>query len=225
MSYQDGALIEPLAVAVHAVSIRTQVRPGSTVAVIGAGPVGLLTAATAYATGAGSCIIMDIDASRLSFASKYLPGIETLQLPIKPRDEDLLDWSMAQASSIIQSTSLANKKEEDQVDIVYECTGVESCISLSVFLARRGGKVMLIGMGNKGCTLMPTDILTTREVDIFGNFRYANSYPKAIELVEKKKIKLDGLVTHQFPLENALEAFKHAQAAPKGTIKVEIGDF
>ncbi|CDS03901.1 hypothetical protein LRAMOSA06856 [Lichtheimia ramosa] len=225
MSYQDGALIEPLAVAVHAVSIRTQVRPGSTVAVIGAGPVGLLTAATAYATGAGSCIIMDIDASRLSFASKYLPGIETLQLPIKPREEDLLDWSMAQASSIIQSTSLANKKEEDQVDIVYECTGVESCISLSVFLARRGGKVMLIGMGNKGCTLMPTDILTTREVDIFGNFRYANSYPKAIELVEKKKIKLDGLVTHQFPLENALEAFKHAQAAPKGTIKVEIGDF
>lgn len=225
MSYQDGALIEPLAVAVHAVSIRTQVRPGSTVAVIGAGPVGLLTAATAYATGAGSCIIMDIDASRLSFASKYLPGIETLQLPIKPREEDLLDWSMAQASSIIQSTSLTNKKEEDQVDIVYECTGVESCISLSVFLARRGGKVMLIGMGNKGCTLMPTDILTTREVDIFGNFRYANSYPKAIELVEKKKIKLDGLVTHQFPLENALEAFKHAQAAPEGTIKVEIGDF
>ncbi|KAI9318709.1 sorbitol dehydrogenase [Dichotomocladium elegans] len=216
IGYEDGALIEPLAVAVHAVSIRCRPPAGATVAVLGAGPVGLLTAATAFAEGAEDCVMMDINPSRLAFAQQYLPKLKTIQLPLKPKEEDLFMWSEKLAHDLALG--------EDAIAVVYECTGVESCMNLAVFLARKGGRVMLIGMGN-GRTLMPTDVITTREVDILGNFRYANSYPRAIALVEQGRVRLDGLVTHKFSLEDTLRAFETAQQANEGVMKVEIGDF
>ncbi|KAI7854698.1 sorbitol dehydrogenase-like protein [Circinella umbellata] len=213
MSYEDGALIEPLSVAVYAVD-RTPVKQESIVAVLGAGPVGLLTAAAAFAQGAKSVLILDINSSRLEFASKYLPNIQTMLLPkIASLDE-------AQQ----QSEKIQKAFDSQEIDVTFECTGVEVCVNMAVHLTRPGGSVMLIGLG-KPSTIMPTNAIITKQVNIQGNFRYANSYPKSIQLVQQEKIPLKGLVTHRFALEDTLKAFKLAKQNAEGVMKIQIGDF
>ncbi|KAG1059652.1 hypothetical protein G6F42_028243 [Rhizopus arrhizus] len=95
MTYEQGALIEPLAVAVHAVK-RTSIESCSSIIIIGAGPIGLLVAAVAYARGASSCLVMDMDQTRLDFAQQYLPRIKTELLPTSPTS-DALAWAEQQA--------------------------------------------------------------------------------------------------------------------------------
>ncbi|KAG0167951.1 L-arabinitol 4-dehydrogenase [Apophysomyces sp. BC1034] len=212
MSFEEGALIEPLSVAVHSVD-RTPVREGSRVLVLGAGPIGLLVAAVAYAKGATHCTILDINASRLAFAKTYLPQIQTVQLSRPENQDDLLDWAQLQIARLELDTVMA--------DVAFECTGAESCIALSMYAVRRGGVVMLIGLGN-GRAMMPTDIITTREVDVRGNFRYANAHKKAIDLVGQDKIQLDRLVTHRFRLEDTIDAYETARKGGDGILKILI---
>lgn len=221
MSYEDGALMEPLSVAVHAVTRTFDALPNEarTVAVLGAGPIGLLVAATAYAKGAKECILFDINESRLAFAKTYLPQVHTMQLPLAPKGQDSLDWARAQLPQILQAQNAG-----DGYDAVFECTGQDTCIGLSLLLARRGGVTQLIGLG-KGRAPMPTDAIVTREVTVLGNFRYANAYPTAIELVQSGALSLEGLVTNRFKLEDTLQAFETAMRGDVGVIKIQIGDF
>jgi L-iditol 2-dehydrogenase len=220
MTYQDGALIEPLAVAVHSVS-RTPVTQGSNALVFGAGPIGLLVAATVFAKGASQVTIFDINEHRLAFAKEYLPQIQTVQLPLPPKDTpDLLAWSQELIENMVQSGTF----DRELIDVCYECTGVESCIQMAMFSARRGGVVMLIGLG-KGSALLPTEVMSVREVDVRGNFRYCHAYPEAIQLVSQGKVPLKGLVTQQFKLEDTLEAFETVMKGGAGVVKVQIGDF
>jgi threonine dehydrogenase-like Zn-dependent dehydrogenase len=216
MSFEQGALVEPLSVAVHAVS-RTPVTKGSNVVVIGAGAVGLLVAAVAYAEGATHCTILDINSDRLEFAENYLPGVQTIRLDMKnDPDQSPLDWAADQVDVL--------KIDRHTVDVVFECTGVETSVALSVHLARPGGVSMLIGMG-KGRCVIPTELVTMQEISLLGTFRYCNSHAKAIELVSQGKVPTEGLVTHRFALKNAADAFEMAKSAQKGVIKVQIGDF
>jgi threonine dehydrogenase-like Zn-dependent dehydrogenase len=220
MTYQDGALIEPLAVAVHSVS-RTPVTQGSNALVFGAGPIGLLVAATVYAKGANQVTIFDINEHRLAFAKEYLPQIQTVQLPLPPKDTpDLLAWSQELIEKMVQSGTF----DRELIDVCYECTGVDTCIQMAMFSARRGGVVMLIGLG-KGSALLPTEVMSVREVDVRGNFRYCHAYPEAIQLVSQGKVPLNGLVTHQFKLADTLEAFETVMKGGAGVVKVQIGDF
>lgn len=217
MSYEQGALIEPLAVAVHAVGRTSTVKAGSCVAVIGAGPIGLLVAAAAYAQGATKCMLFDINSSRLNFAKTYLPGIETIELPLKAKAEESLAWAQQYVEK-----NLARFAET--IDAVFECTGIESSVGLSMYLVRRGGVVMLIGMGTSQC-MMPIDLISTREIDVLGNFRYSHVHPKAIEMISQGKIPTDGLVSHKFSLKDTLIAFGTVKKGGEGVIKVQIGDF
>lgn len=212
MTYEQGALIEPLAVAVHAVK-RTPVDANSSVVIIGAGPIGLLVAAVARAKGA-SCLVMDINQKRLDFARVYLPSIKTELLPLPPKT-DALAWSEQQAVLLQLSA--------DTIDAVFECTGAETSISLAMHIVRRGGVVMLIGMGTVQCVL-PIDLISTREIDVKGNFRYANVHPEAIALVSDGQIPTEGLVSHRFPLEEAVIAFEQAKQS-SDVIKIQIGSF
>ncbi|ORZ26151.1 sorbitol dehydrogenase-like protein [Absidia repens] len=222
MSFDDGALIEPLSVAVHAVE-RTPLKVGSSVNVFGAGPVGLLTAAVALAKGAVSCVIFDIDQTRLDFAKNYLKGnVKIVLLPKKKfRDADeMIEW--------VQKKSIELGYDPDTdcdtfADVVFECTGSAECIMFSVYVAQRGGTVMLIGLGQDK-VLLPTDIITTKEVDLRGNFRYANVHKMAIALAAQGLVNLSPLISHRFRLEEAIEAFTMAGSGGDRTIKVIITD-
>ncbi|KAI8329630.1 putative sorbitol dehydrogenase, partial [Chlamydoabsidia padenii] len=225
MSLDEGALIEPLAVAVHAVG-RTPIKDGSNVIVFGAGPVGLLTAAVALTRGGDvSCTIFDINQTRLDFAKNYL-GSSKVNVTLLPKMKfqnayETIEWVQEKATEL--GFHQSNTGNPPFADVVYECTGSAECIMFSMYMSQRGGTVMLIGLGQDK-VLMPTDIITTKEVDVKGNFRYANVHEEALNLVQKGLIHLSPLVSHRFKLEEATDAFHFIEKGSDGIIKVLITD-
>ncbi|KAF2130897.1 GroES-like protein [Dothidotthia symphoricarpi CBS 119687] len=213
MSLDLGALLEPLSVAIQA-SKRAQLAAGATVLVFGAGAVGLLVAAMAKISGAGTVVIADIDAGRVNFAVENNFADRGFTVPMKRGNtiEEQLEIAKEIAADI-GKTKKGSSGEIGEVDAVFECTGVPSCVQASIFAIRPGGKLLLIGMGTPIQTL-PISAAALREVDILGVFRYANTYPIGIEVVSKKGVDypdFSKLVTHRYKgLDAAVEAFEMA---------------
>lgn len=105
--------------------------------------------------------------------------------------------------------------------IALECTGVESSVSAAIWAVKFGGKVFVIGVGKNEMNI-PFMRLSTREVDLQFQYRYSNTWPRAIRLVKSGVINMQQLVTHRFTLEEAIKAFETAADAKTGAIKVQI---
>lgn len=207
MSYAEGALIEPLSVAVYACKrANIQVGLGQKVLVTGAGPVGLLSALAAQALGAESVCILDINEGRLAFAKSM--GV-TNTICITPKSE--------QESVSQQVISLLGENP----DITIECSGAESSLNLAIAVTKDGGNVVMVGLNHKKVTVNLTSA-ACREVNLLGVRRYRHSFPIAIHLVSSGKINVKPLITHRFKLENALQAFETARTSADGAIKVQI---
>ncbi|KAL5118945.1 hypothetical protein ACEQ8H_003074 [Pleosporales sp. CAS-2024a] len=227
MSLDLGALLEPLGVAIQA-SKRAQLAPGATVLVFGAGAVGLLVAAMAKISGAATVVIADIDEGRVGFAVENKFAHQKFTVPMKrgATIEEQLDIAKETAASI-GKIAKESGGEIGEVDAVFECTGVPSCVQASIFATRPGGRVLLIGMGTPIQTL-PISAAALREVDIMGVFRYANTYPTGIEVVSKKGPDYPDfakLVTHRYTgLEAAVEAFEMAAKTKddKGNLVIKV---
>lgn len=177
VSLELGALLEPLGVAIHG-SRRAALKAGSTVLVFGAGAVGLLCAAMSKVSGASNVIIADIQGDRVDFAIANKFADSKILVPMK-RPQEIAD-KLAFAKEVAELAKAAAGGKE--VDCVFECTGVESCLQAAIYSTRPGGRIMLIGMGSPVQTL-PISAAALREVDLMGVFRYANTYEDAIKLV------------------------------------------
>ncbi|XP_035015501.1 sorbitol dehydrogenase [Hippoglossus stenolepis] len=191
VTYEEGALIEPLSVGIHACR-RAGVTLGSTVFICGAGPIGLVCLLVAKAMGASQVIITDLFPERLTVAKEL--GAD-FQVTVKREDEP---------------KQLA-KRVEDMLGapphITIECSGVESCIRTAIYATRSGGVVVLVGLGSEMVTVPLIDA-ALREVDIRGVFRYCNTWPMAINMLASGEVNVKPLVTHRFPLEQAAKAFE-----------------
>ncbi|CAE6414646.1 unnamed protein product [Rhizoctonia solani] len=204
-TFEQGALAEPLSVVLHA-NRRAQLRAGQSVLVLGAGAVGLLACALAKASGASRVTAIDIDQNRLEFAHSVGFATDIYYLPRgeRPRtSEEGLKKSKQTAFDALEDLEAL-----EGYDVVFECTGVESCIQMGIFMARAGGKLSLVGMGTPNPTI-PLSAAALREVDIIGVFRYAHTYPEALELLGSGKLAgVERMVTQRFPLEEADKAFE-----------------
>jgi len=205
VSLEEGALLEPLSVGVQACR-RAGVTLGSKVLICGAGPIGLVSMFVARSMGASQIIISDITQSRLDVA-KELGADFTLKVEMNSEAADL-----------------AKKVEQilgTQPDITIECSGAESSIKLAILATQSGGCVLLVGLGPPEVKI-PIVNAAVREVDIRGVFRYANCYPDALALVASGKVPVKKLITHNYKLEETLEAFETARTGAGGAIKVMI---
>jgi L-iditol 2-dehydrogenase len=213
MSLDMGALLEPLGVAIHG-NDRAALEHPSTVLVFGAGAVGLMVAAVAKISGAGTVLIADIDTGRVDFPVRNGFAHHGYAVPMKRGStiEENLEIAKETAASIGEVVG-RNGQPVGEVDAVFECTGVPSCLQAAIYVARPGGKVILIGMGHPIQTL-PISAAALREVDLIGSFRYANTYPKGIEILSKTEPdypRFAHMVTHRFYGFNALDqAFQMA---------------
>jgi L-iditol 2-dehydrogenase len=135
MSLDLGALLEPLSVAIQA-SKRAQLAPGSTVLVFGAGAVGLLVAAMAKISGAGTVVIADIDAGRVQFAVENKFAHRSFTVPLKRGStiEEQLDIAKEVAGEVGKLPKESGG-EVGEVDAVFECTGVPSCVQASIYVS------------------------------------------------------------------------------------------
>ncbi|KAL3420267.1 alcohol dehydrogenase GroES-like domain-containing protein [Phlyctema vagabunda] len=203
-----GAILEPLGVAMHAAR-RANLPAKSKVLVFGAGAVGLLCAATAKVNGASEVIIADIQADRVDFAIANKFADSSVVVPMKrcASIEEKLEFAKEVAALV------ANTNGTGEVDAVFECTGVESCLQAAIYSTRPGGRILMVGMGNPIQTL-PISAAALREVDLVGVFRYANTYEEAIKLVSSGNPllpNLNSLISHRFKgLENIPTAFEMA---------------
>lgn len=210
VSYEEGAMLEPLSVALAGLQ-RAEVRLGDPVVVCGAGPIGLVTLLCCRAAGACPLAVTDLDEGRLQFAREICPTAKTVLVrPGKSAEETARD--IVEAMGGIEPA------------LAVDCTGAEASIAAAIWAVKFGGKVFVIGVGKDQINI-PFMRASTREVDLQFQYRYCNTWPRAIRLVENGVVDLSRLVTHRFKLEDAVEAFKTAADPKTGAIKVQIQSF
>lgn len=208
LSYDEGALLEPLSVALTGVT-RAGVKIGDAVLICGAGPIGLVTLECCKASGAHPIVITDIDPKRLDVAKAMVPEVKT--------------HAVARDESPEQFAATVSRLMGDGLEpaVALECTGVESSIGSAIQSVKFGGKVFVIGVG-KDRIQIPFMRCSEREVDLQFQQRYVNMWPRAIRVLKSGRVNLKSLVTHEFKLEQAPEAFKTAADPGSGSIKVLI---
>ena len=233
VSYDEGALLEPLSVAIHTAR-KCRITKNSTCLILGAGAVGLLCAAVVKLQGCKMVVMTDIVADRLAFAKENGFADEILiNEPLKGVDiEDNLANSKALADALIKLGHTTSNTVPGY-DHVIECTGVEACVRTSIYVSRRGnlvallltcwalqacrpsGDVLLVGMGTPIQNL-PMSVIGSKEIKLTGIWRYADTYPEALEIMAGMQADttlpdIRKLLTHQFSgLDKAPDAFATA---------------
>ncbi|KAF2997487.1 hypothetical protein E8E14_005286 [Neopestalotiopsis sp. 37M] len=205
VSTQEGALVEPLAVAVHIVR-QASVTPGQSVVVMGAGPVGLLCAAVAKAFGATTVCSVDIVDSKLEFAKGFCSTHTYASQRVSAEDN---------ADNIKRAIG-----RPDGADVVIDASGAEPSIQTSLHTVRMGGTYVQGGMGKPDITF-PIMALCLKEVTAKGSFRYGSGdYRLAVELLASGKVDVKKLISDVVAFEQAEEAFK--KVAEGKVIKILI---
>lgn len=181
MTFEQGALVEPTAVAVHAVN-RVGVRNGETGLVLGCGPIGLLTLQAFRTAGGAGCICVD--------------GIERRRA---------LALALGAAEALAPE-ELAGR--DDLADVVFETAGSVTATREAFRLARPGGRVVQVGWPEEN--VVPLDVATflTKELDYVSVNRYANAFPAAIAWLADGRVRAEPLITHRFELAEVAEAFR-----------------
>ena len=203
MTYEQGAMIEPCAVAVHAVSRGGDIS-GFNLLVLGAGPIGNLVGQAAKALGAKAVMITDLSDFRLGIAKAV--GIDFTINPTKQNmTEEILDAF-----------------GPDKADLIIECVGANETIDVAIENARKGSAIILVGVfGDK--PTVDLGFVQDRELRLIGTLMYqANDYIKAIELVDNKKMILEPLMTMHFPFEDYDKAYKYIDDKKDKVMKVFI---
>lgn len=202
----SGALVEPLSVACHLVNTQAQLRPGQSVVIFGAGPIGLVCCAVARALGASKIVVIDINEERLAFAKTYAATHTFQSRKESPQD------------------SAARIKSECQLgegaDVVIEASGAAVCTITGLYVLHMGGVFVQGGMGTDKLEF-PIMHVAANELTVKGSFRYGvGDYALAVQLLGQGMVKVDELITSQVEFDNAEEAYRQAKAA-KG-IKILI---
>lgn len=203
MSMDEGAMIEPLSVGLHAAR-RAQVRAGDAVAVFGAGAIGLCAMQAARAQGATTVIVSDLVPLRLALAHK------------------LGATAVLNAAQMDVEAAIMELTAGRGVDVAIECAGAVPTIQTALRVTRSGGRVQLVGMPAETHPPIPLYQLINRELEVSGLFRYANCYAPAIALVAAGRVDVASLITHRFPLQRTLEAMTFAHEHKDESIKVIV---
>ncbi|KAL2838648.1 hypothetical protein BJY01DRAFT_257992 [Aspergillus pseudoustus] len=203
--------------AVHSVA---KMPHNANVAVLGAGPVGLLTMAVAKALGARRILAIDVQPQRLEFAKQYAATDVHLAIP-KEEGEDMMAYSKRHGKHILEKFGFGERGEG--IDLVVECSGAEVCVQTGIWIVKRRGTCIQVGAGPAN-NLIPMSIFVNKEVRLIGSLRYGpGCYALAVDLVQQGRINLKPLITHHFPFKDASEAFKTTKAGkgPDGKMAIK----
>jgi L-iditol 2-dehydrogenase len=192
ISDADGALLEPLGVAIHAVDLG-KLKAGMTVGVFGCGPIGLLIIQMAKLSGAANIIATDKLAHRVEAAKRF------------GASETFLAGDNSQRSEVGAAI------DGRGVDVAFDAAGTQDAVDDAFAAVLPGGKVVLAGIPDDDKTSFSASTARRKGLTIKLVRRMKHTYPRAIELVSKGLVDVRSIVTHRFPLEQALEAFQAAE--------------
>ena len=202
VSFGEGAMVEPLAVGMHAAT-KARLKPGDVAVVIGAGPIGLVTALSALAGGCSRVFVADIVPQKLELAAQLGPIT-----PVDARTQNL-------AAIVSQATGGWGAEH------VFEASGQPATLGQGLTALCPGGCVTLIGMPSGP---VPFDVVAAqvKEARFETIFRYAHVYPRALALMASGKLNVRPLITDRYPFADSVAAFDYACAMRLTSVKVQI---
>jgi len=202
VSFAEGAMVEPLAIGMHAAN-KAQIKPGDLSVVTGAGTIGVVTALAALAGGCSQVIISDVVQPKLDLVAKLGPITSV----------NVTGQSLAEVVS--------DMTDGWGADIVFEASGSSQVFEKVFDLLCPGGRMVLIGMPGAP---VPYDVVAAqiKEARVEHIFRYAHVYPRALALMGSGKIDLKPLITDKFEFKDSIEAFDYASNLPPSSVKAQI---
>ena len=203
ISNAAGALIEPLAVAVHAVRL-ANLDISESVAVFGAGAIGLLILQVARATGSGKVFITDIRDARLEAALSF--GASNT---LNGSKYDVVERILEQTGGL-------------GVHCAFEAVGLERTLNQALQSIQKGGRAVLVGLFETRDISIPANVFVQKEISLTGSQGYHWDFQRAIELVCKDKINIEKMITHQFHLDQTQDAFETLIDPKQDAVKVVI---
>jgi D-xylulose reductase len=202
VSFAEGAMVEPVAVGMHAAT-KARIKPGDVAVVSGAGPIGMVTALAALAGGCSQIIMTDVQQPKLDLAATLGPIT-----PVNVAKTDL--------RAVVDELT-----EGWGANIVFECSGAERAAAGVFAPLCPGGTVVYVGI-----PLQPIayDVAAAmvKEARVEHVFRYAHVYPRAIALMASGKLDVKPLITDKFSFKESVEAFDFAVKMPPTSVKAQI---
>jgi L-idonate 5-dehydrogenase len=199
LSSGEAAMAEPLAVTLHATR-RAGDMLGKTVLVTGCGPIGLLSILSARRAGADRIVATDLSDFTLDMA-KRMGADETINTKENPQGLEVFN---------------ANK---GTFDVLYECSGAAPALVGAIAAMRPQGKIIQLGLG--GDMTLPMMAITSKELLLLGSFRFHAEFATAVSLMQKGLIDVKPLITHSFPMADAVTGFELANDRTSA-IKVQL---
>lgn len=202
MTYDQGALSEPLAIAVYSVE-QSGLTARSKVAILGVGPIGMSVFYVLRTKKVSRVYVTDKIEERLAYSRRLKPA-----------------WAgNPDRSDIVNELT---RREPLLLDIVYECSGNPDAIDQAVQLLKPGGKLVIVGIPEVDTISFPIHELRRKEITIINIRRQVRCTQKAINLLAGHTIRMDSMVTHRFSLEETHKAFNLVAGYRDGVMKAMI---
>jgi L-iditol 2-dehydrogenase len=202
VSFSQGVLSEPLAIAIYAVK-QAQVTPGMRVGILGSGPIGLSCMVSAQAEGAEACYVTDLIDARLAVA----------------KAQGAVWTGNPEADDVVKAVQAA---EPGGLDVVFECAGQPETVDQALELLKPGGKLMLIGIPRVDRIEIPIHSARRNEITLINVRRQNKCTQIALDWMAQGKVDVDFMKTHVFPMERTGQAFELVAGYGEGVIKALI---
>ena len=199
----DGAMIEPLNCGFHATQ-RVGAHVGQTAVIMGDGCIGLCVLTALHASGVNDVYLFGKHEKRLAMAKKM--GATAV-------------FNISEVDPVKKINEISNGRG---MDLVFELTGSVSGTQVCIPMAARGGKIMLMGQGANAYTEINIDGIIVKELDVMGNFRYANLYPTVINAVSTQDLKIKEMITDIYKFEDVEKALEYSVTNKADTVKMII---
>lgn len=203
ISYETGALLEPLSVGFHAMQ-RGGAKPSDRLLITGLGPIGLLAGQAAKLFGITEIYGTDTVPMRrelaleMGFTAVFDPATD-------PIGENLHELTGGAG-----------------ISLVVESSGNARAMADTVKLVKRGGRIVFIGLPTAATVPLDMAQLIDAEIDAYGVFRYANTYPAAIQALQRSSVDIESIITHRFALADIQEGVETARTRKDTSMKVMI---
>jgi L-iditol 2-dehydrogenase len=198
----QGVMLEPLGVAIHATDL-ARIRVADSVAILGAGPIGLCILQLAILSGASPIFISDKFSWRLDLAKRF--GVTTINCD--------------QQDSVEEVLKITNGRG---VDVVLEAAWADKSIQQAVDMARLGGRLIFVGIPHNDQMTIKASTCRRKGLTIRMCRRMKHTYPRAIRLTESRRVDLTSLISHHFPFDQIIEAFDLNTSYRDNVLKVII---
>ncbi|MEM2199436.1 MAG: alcohol dehydrogenase catalytic domain-containing protein [Thermoplasmata archaeon] len=202
----EATLVEPLAIVLHAINI-SSFKPGKSILIQGAGPIGLLTLGMMKISGASKIFLSEISDKRIEVARNLSSDVYF----INPSKSNIFSF-------------IEKETDGEGVDIIFDTTGSPTAIKSNYTLVKRGGEIVILGIPELP---VESDIFTLvmDEITIKGSFEGVNEFKDAIDFISQRKVNFSSIITSIIPIEKIVEdGFKKLLEMPKeGKIVIKIG--